>query len=548
MEKVYSKQLGILRYAVTIARSPSFCVFVFFLAFYYFTNAGGYKVGDETFISIVAKQIAIQGQIGLKLTKPPHEEACVKASNGLYYSKWGLGQSLVEVPSHFVHHLIWKPPPIKNRPIDCVNARLISELMLIFLVPSTVSALGCVLVFLFGIRLGFSKRVALILSLVYGLGTMVWPYSKSLMSDTTLNVAILGSVYAAVSYVSTRHSRWLAISGMCLGFALVTKVTSVVILPCLVIYILLTIRSSRATRDLLICFVPLFLAFLGLQFWHNAIRYGSIWQFGYNAGRDGLFGFCTPLYVGLWGLLASPGKSFFLYAPVTLLGIVSAKKFFHKKRPQALLFLSVTLTFTIVHACWWAWAGDWAWGPRFLLVITPYLILPTGLFFEKWTSRPRLNRMLASMLIFCSVFVQILGVAVHPISFIEAREQVVARIVDKEQQDPRSYAWAYSENAFVNFSPIFSHITGNWWLLKHMVFSYDIWSDVPWKVMGDFKLAQPKWMYENRTVPFWWPVAFPVISPPSRTWVYPLAAANFLMVCWCGLRLKRLFHDHGKQL
>lgn len=547
MEKVNGKQLCILRYAVTIVQRPAFCAFVFFLAFYYFTNAGSYKVGDETFISIVAKKIATQGQIGLKLTKPPNVEACVKGSNGLYYCKWGLGQSLVETPFHFVHQLIWKPPPLSNRTTDLLNAHLISELMLIFLVPSSVSALGCVLVFLFGIRLGFSKRVALVLSLVYGLGTMVWPYSKSLMSDTTLNVAILGSVYAAVSYVSTRHSRWLAISGMCLGFALVTKVTSIVILPCLAIYVLLTIRSSRAMRDLLIFFAPPFLAFLGLQFWHNAIRYGSIWQFGYHTGRDSMFGFCTPLYVGLWGLLASPGKSFFLYSPVTLLGLVSAKAFLQKTRPQAFLFLSVILTFTIVHACWWAWAGDWAWGPRFLLVITPYLVLPIGLFFEKWTIQPRFHRMLTSIIIVFSVAVQILGVAVHPISFIEAREQVVAQIVDKQQQDPLSYAWSYSENAFVNFSPVFSHIIGNWWLFKHMILSYDIWSDVPWKVMGDFKVAQPKWTNGNRTVPFWWPVAFPVILPTARTWVYPLAAANFLLVLWCGIRLKRLFHNQSRQ-
>ena len=318
MEQINSKQLGILRYAVTIAQRPAFCVFVFFLTFYYFTNSICYKVGDEWFTCRVAKQIARHGQIGLNLSKPPHEEACVKASKGLYYSKWGLGQSLVELPFYFVHHMTWKPPPIKNGTIDCVNARLISELMLIFLVPFSVSAFGCLLVFLFSIRLGFSKRIALVLSLVYGLGTMVWPYSKSLMSDTTLNVAVLGSVY----------------------------------------YVLLTIRSSRATRDLLICFVPPFLVFLGLQFWHNAIRYGSIWQFGYHAGRDAMFEFCTPLYFGLLDLLASPGESFFLYAPVTLLGLVSAKKILMKRRPQAFLFPSVTLTYTILHSCWWAWEGD----------------------------------------------------------------------------------------------------------------------------------------------------------------------------------------------
>lgn len=543
MEQINNKQPGIIRYVVTITQRPAFCVFVFFLTFYYFTNAGWYKGGDEHFMSEVARQIVKKGQIGFNLDKPPREEDCARGPSGLYYYKWGLGQSLVEAPFYFLHHLIWGPLSSSNVHASHRNACVISELILLFLCPSIVSGLGCVLMLWFGLRLGFSKRVSLFLSLVYGLGTMVWPYSKSLMSDTTLNVAVLGSVYAAVSYVSTRRSMWLAISGMCIGFALITKATSVVILPCLVIYVLLTIRSWRVARDLLIGFAPPFFALLCIQLWHNAIRYETIWQFAYCAGRDDMFGFCTPLYVGLWGLLASPGKSFFLYAPITLLGLLSARQFFRKKRPEAFLFLSLTVAFTILHACWWAWAGDWAWGPRFLLVITPYFILPTGLFFENWTSRPRLHRALVSSLIICSVAIQVLGVAVHPFSFIEARTQVVAQLVDKQQQNIQSYAWAYSENAFVNFSPIFSHVVGNWWLLKHMIFSYDIWSDVPWKVLGDFNLSLPIWVKGNQTIPFWWPIAFPLHSPLSRTWVYPLAAANFFMVLWWGLRVKRLFHD-----
>jgi hypothetical protein len=92
----------------------------------------------------------------------------------------------------------------------------------------------------------------------------------------------------------------------------------------------------------------------------------------------------------------------------------------------------------------------------------------------------------------------------------------------------------------MNFSPLFSHIVGNWWLFKHMLFSYDLWSDVPWKVIGDFDLSLPQGVVGNRTIPFWWPVMLPLISPPSKAWVHPLAAANLLLVIWWGLRLSRL--------
>lgn len=542
------KQLGILHYAVTIMKRPAFCVFVFFLTFYYFTNAGWYKVGDEIFMGRVAKQIVEKGQIGFHFNEPSSQttrEDSTKGPNGLYYYKWGLGQSLVELPFYFIHHLIWRPPSSSKVHVSQSNSYVISELILLFLCPSIVSALGCVLMLCFGLRLGYSKRVSLFLSLVYGLGTMVWPYSKSLMSEATVNVAILGGVYAAVSYVSNRHSWWLAVSGTCLGFAFVTKVISVVVVPFVLIYILFTVHPRRAVRDLCICFTPPFLVFLGVQFWHNEIRFGSLWQFGYHGGR-GALGFCTPLYIGLWGLFASPGKSFFFYTPIAILGLASAWKFFQKRKPEALLFLSIVVTLTLPHASWCLWAGDWAWGPRFLLPITPYLILPAGLFFETWAARPCMQRILVIMLITFSIGIQIIGVTVHPFSFIRSRFEVIEQLT-MVKPSSLTYVSAYCEQASVNFDPMFSHITGNWWLFKHMIFSYDIWSDVPWKVLGDFNSSLPIWVIGNRTIPFWWPIAFPLISTLSRTWVYPFAAVNFLMVLWWGVRVKRLFHDDMRE-
>jgi len=540
-------QSGLPRLWIKMIQAPAFCLFVFFLTFYYFTNAGWYKAGDELFIHTVARQIVQEGRLGFDPKELPddmvaYKDIVSKGPNGQYYFKWGLGQSLVEVPFYFIHSLIWKPFPARKKTVNYTHAYLFPELMIIFLCPSVISALGCALIFLFGVRLGFSKRVSIFLSLIYGFGTMVWPYSKSLMSETTLNVALLGGVYAVVSYVSTLRRWWLAVSGACLGFALLTKLTTIVTIPVFVVYVLLTVRSRRAMADLLIWFVPPLLASMGVQFWHNFIRYGSLWHFGYDQGWDSL-GFYTPLYVGLWGLIASPGKSYFLYTPISVLGLTSAWRFFRKRRPEALMFLGVVLTVTVLYARWWSWAGDWAWGPRFLLIITPYLILSAGFFFETWVRKSRLKKILVISLFVLSLSIQVLGVTIHPFSFIESRTEVVDQIVERKSS---SYLSMYNENAFVNFSPIFSHIVGNWWLFKHMVFSYDIWSDVPWRVLGRFKSSPPRGLEGQRTIPFWWPVVFPLISSSARPWIYSLGAANLLILIWWGLRVKRLFNIDEK--
>lgn len=516
--------------------NPAFWLFIFFLSFYYLTNAGWYKIGDESFIRSVAKQLATKGKISFRFDTPQQSEVYVKGEDGYYYTKWGLGQSLVETPFYWIHNLMFRVDPSKKLNLRYSNANTISELLLIFICPSAVSALGCTLIFLFGLRLGFSNRVSILLSLIYGIGTMAWPYSKSLMSETTCNAVLLGGIYGATNYTFNMRTRWLAFSGICMGFALITKFMVISIVPVVIAYVLFKVPLKKSMRDLLIFFAPGFLFLCAVQCFHNSIRYDSLFDFGYDGGRD-VLGFCTPLYVGLWGMFLSPGKSFFLYTPVAILGLISFKSFFHKKKAEASLFIMLVVAVTLPHACWWAWAGDWAWGPRFLLLITPYIILPIGVFLEHWKQKALITRVFAVVLMVFSLWIQILGVSIHPFSFIRSRTEVVSQFVDINAY---TYAATYSEQVFANFSPMFSHILGNWWLFKHMIFSYDIWQDVPWKVLGDFHLATPPWVAGSRTIPYWWPVAFPSVAPDSWTWVFSLAIVNFLFVVFAGLRLRKL--------
>jgi hypothetical protein len=167
------------------------------------------------------------------------------------------------------------------------------------------------------------------------------------------------------------------------------------------------------------------------------------------------------------------------------------------------------------------------------------------MFFETWAERSRVTKALAGILILFSISVQFLGVSIHPYSYIIARSNVIDQFVDLDTSTP-TYAWTYNENALANFSPMFSHIVGNWWLFKHMIFSYDFWSDVPWRSLGDFHLNQLLWVKHGRTIPFWWPVSLPILAPRSMGWVVSLAIANLLVLIWCSLRLRRVFQS-GKE-
>ena len=157
-----------------------------------------------------------------------------------------------------------------------------------------------------------------------------------------------------------------------------------------------------------------------------------------------------------------------------------------------------------------------------------------------WRCSSRVARISLIALIGFSIGVQVLGAAIHPFSYIVTRNNVVTELASSDL--PRySYADSYSENAFTNFSPMFSHIVGNWWLFKHMLINYDLWSDVPWRSIGAFSIEKPIWVRGNRTIPFWWPAGIPLIVPSSRDWVRALAGVNLLFLLWFGLRLMRVF-------
>jgi hypothetical protein len=520
---------------------PGVRLFLFFLAFYYLTNAGWHKIGDENAVLMVARQIAMKGQVGFDSKMAPEDPYgdIVQGVNRLFYFKWSLGQSLVETPLIFIHHVLWSFIHSDHSGQSVSPAYNASEFLFLIFGPSAISAFGCLLLFWLALRLGFAQATGVLLALIYGLGTMIWPYSKSFMSETTLNVALLGGVYAVVSYTVTRQRWWLVLSGACVGFSVLTKPMALVVVPVLLLYLFAKVGPSRAARDIGTFWMIPFMVFLVVQGWHNTIRYGNFMEFGYGQGWD-RFGFCTPLYVGLWGLFLSPGKSFFLYTPAAALSLTSAKMFFKDRKQEACLFLGICVVYVLPHALWCLWAGDWAWGPRFLLVITPYLILPVGWVLTGWIEKRRLTRIILGGVLVASVAVQVLGVAIHPFAFIEIRTDVTSPLMNPQIPDV-TYARSYAENALISFSPMFSHLVGNWWLLKHMVFVYPFQDDAPWRALGVFELDLSKYVQKNRIIPFSWIVTLPAISPSLKTWVYGLAGIVLLTTLWSGIGLRRFF-------
>jgi hypothetical protein len=159
------------------------------------------------------------------------------------------------------------------------------------------------------------------------------------------------------------------------------------------------------------------LPFLGIACWYNYARFGTPFETGYALMAERLnldFFTGTPLLRGLAGFLASPGKGFFFYSPSALLFFFSISSFSKRQRVVAASFILLIISYLLFLSKNVYWHGDWAWGPRYLLVITPYLIIPSVAIFDSaaWNKKS-LTRKCIQFLFGISLFVQLIAISVN---------------------------------------------------------------------------------------------------------------------------------------
>ncbi|MDI6892704.1 MAG: hypothetical protein QMD08_06970 [Actinomycetota bacterium] len=368
-------------------RRVALLILVFFVALYVLTAQGSIQSLDGQIMYELTESLAERGSVAIS------NPAGVEGIDGRLYSKYGIGQSIAVIPLYLIGKVIllfFNPG---------FGGTYVTKFMTSMFNP-IVTALTCLLLFLFGLKLDYSVRTSLALSFVYGLGTMAWPYSQTFFSEPFTALMLLLSFYAVLSYrktgaiVSCRgEGRWLLWAGLSLAIAVLTRMAALIAVPILALYVLLISKEkgwSRAFKNLARVLSPLIPVFVFLGF-YNAYRFGNPLQAGY-----GMESFTNPLFVGLYGFLFSSGKSVFLYNPILILSVVSLIYFYRKYRDEAIGFSLMALIYVIFYAMWAGWDAWW-WGPRYLLVVIPFLVLPLGVFLEgNWAIS--LKRVLAVLL------------------------------------------------------------------------------------------------------------------------------------------------------
>jgi hypothetical protein len=386
-------------------RFIGFNLFIFFVATYLLT-ASGAAFSDVAQLRVEVARSLIE-RMDLNV---PHGTGIIGV-DGREYSSFGIGSVVLFIPLFLFGKLAGLPP--EN----------VASVMNHFFGAAT-----AVLVFFFSISLGYSRRASVLVSMIYGLGTMAWYYSKDSGDHTIETFFILFSIYSMYRYTSDKKASQLILSALSFGFSLTIRPTAILIMPALFILLFFrdskkvdyTIMISRFAKDVSLFSIAL-VPFVVLIFWYNHYRFGSLFETGHAlmAARLGVDFFSgTSLFTGIQGFLASPGKGFFYYSPVTVLFFFSIRSFSKKNPVTAVCFILLMLSYLLFHSKNIYWHGASGWGPRYLFVLTPFFVIPIAELFDSadWLTRKKL-RLFAYTVFAGSLVVQLAAISVNPTKY-----------------------------------------------------------------------------------------------------------------------------------
>jgi hypothetical protein len=347
------------------------------LSVYLFSGCGRIDIIDGQFRYDVTRSL-LDG-VGFQLRDPALPRTL--GADGKGYSFYGPGASLLAVPLVAAARLVGGGP---NTEMFC------------FALTSSFAVSACVGAFyIFRRRLGASQVGSFWWSLFLAFGTPLWPLATTVFDQGQHAALLFVGVFLAWEAAVRNSSRWAALAGTVAGSVVLFQEGLCLLLPFVGLVVLegvawekLPPRSLRALaglRELRTRYLPFVLGCaLPFALWllFNYARFGNALHSGKGeiAGHPPLWG--NPVS-GLLGLLFSPGKSIFLFFPSAALGILALGSW-RKKRPLlSLSIVSVALVQLLFNSCLTFWSSDWAWGPRYLMLLSPLLTLPLGM--NGWT-------------------------------------------------------------------------------------------------------------------------------------------------------------------
>ncbi len=348
----------------TRVRQVAGCLFGASLCVYLATTGGSFATDVASYE--VTKSLVERGSVAMSYNVLDTDAE--RGADGRYYAPVGLGHPLFGVPFYAAARYLQDLTGVRaGKPDSLAKAAVV--------MGSALAAAGCVLVtFLLAWRVSSSLGGAVLAALSLAFGTGLWPYAKFGFNAPLAAACLVSAVYWVWCGTRDDSPSRLALGGCALGYALLTRHELMVAAVPLALWIALESRARHLPLARSIAFGIPVAAALGVWVSYNLLRFGHPLDTGLL--RDPNVRFDTPLAVGLHGLLASPGRSLFLYNPVTLAGSVAFAALARRDRATAGLFVGIIAALLPLYAALHQWDGGESYGPRYLVPLLPFLVIP----------------------------------------------------------------------------------------------------------------------------------------------------------------------------
>lgn len=363
-------------------------LFLFFFSIYAFTMSGFFEYGGEIEKYRVAQSIVDRHSFSIR----PIVTRGATGTGGQTYSIYEFGQIALEIPFYALGRAVYSFFPTPD--VNWIT------LLFVGILNPILTALTCVLLFNTVTSFGFRATTAFGVTLLFGLATIAFPYSRGLDREPLLSLLILLSFYASWMFVKTRATRWLILAGGFAGYLVFTKFIQAMVFPFLFAYILIAIYQERRAaninrRQVLraiiqggVLFLLPAIVFLSLQVLYAFTRFGTFYSGIGGTSQNIVDVILRELSLSnmggaIAGLLFSPERSIFIYSPPAILFLFTWVSWFKRRRGEALLLLGLVIiefVSTITRQEWW---GGPRWGPRYMVQATPLLMIPLAVIESK---------------------------------------------------------------------------------------------------------------------------------------------------------------------
>ncbi|MBI3306626.1 MAG: glycosyltransferase family 39 protein [Candidatus Omnitrophica bacterium] len=441
---------------LTVKRLPLF-IFIFFVSLYILT-AGGHFYHQDDYHKFLTTDSLIHG-------KGPFNSQFYVYGPGVDGKKAALfppGTSLWMMPLYLLGNLCLQGV-LSMKPAVSINTEVFFAPFFVTFLNALFTAAACVYFFKFARQMKFFPPIAAGGTILLGMTTLLWPYSKFSYSESQAAFFLMAAFYYLFQFRHENEKHYVTYGALFFGASILTKYETVFLFPAYLGYLIgsLKNRHSQDKKQALVLFLGILTFFAGM------ILAWNYWCFGnpFFWGRYGMYIWKNPLVlaalpallifgipwifadgrqiskklrtqkfkkyavasavflIGAYFVLVpaaaknvlilffSSGKSIFIFNPLLFTVILAFGKFSKEFKAESYFIAAIFLLYLFLLPYDYL-PTAWQWGPRYYVSLIPLLFLPF-LVFLRDAAKYAQEKFLVGILILFSFAVQIIAISVN---------------------------------------------------------------------------------------------------------------------------------------